>query len=91
MINSKRYQHLTLGDKTIVQDVSFQILQGKILMLLGENGCGKTTSIKGLLQEYPLAKGSVTFNGSNVQTLSYKTAGCCLLLHSADQGNGRSS
>lgn len=63
---------ITLGDKTIVQDVSFQILQGKILMLLGENGCGKTTLIKGLLQEYPLAKGSVTFNGSNVQTLSYK-------------------
>ena len=63
---------ITLGDKTIVQDVSFQILQGKSLMLLGENGCGKTTLIKGLLQEYPLAKGSVTFNGSNVQTLSYK-------------------
>ena len=48
-------QHIcvTLSDKMILKDISFQIPEGRILMILGENGCGKTTLIKSMLQQLP--------------------------------------
>ena len=58
----KRY-----GDKTAVNDVSFQVHGGEIFGFLGPNGAGKTTTIKvivGLLQP---TSGSVKVAGYDVQ------------------------
>ncbi len=38
--------HLTLGGKTILKDVSFQLEKGKIIGLIGPNGAGKSSLIK---------------------------------------------
>ena len=38
---TKRY-----GEKTAVDDVSFNIEQGEFFVLIGPSGCGKTTTLK---------------------------------------------
>lgn len=56
------------GDKTAVDDVSFDIHAGEIFGFLGPNGAGKTTTIKiivGLLQP---TSGQVMVAGYDVQT-----------------------
>ncbi len=42
----------SFGDKKIFENVSFQIKKGQRVFLLGDNGCGKTTLLKILMQDY---------------------------------------
>ena len=55
------------GDKAAVvhaiDDVSFDIFQGETLGLVGESGCGKSTTGYAILQLYKATSGSVTFDG----------------------------
>lgn len=39
----------SFGSTTAVEDVSFSVEPGRVVGLLGENGAGKTTCIRGLL------------------------------------------
>src|SRR5512136_2852121 len=62
-------QHLVkkFGEKTAVEDVSFDVFGGEIFGFLGPNGAGKTTTIKmivGLLQP---TSGNVKVGGYDVQ------------------------
>jgi peptide/nickel transport system ATP-binding protein len=52
-----------------VSGVSFDILKGETLSIVGESGCGKTTLGKALLQLPPPDSGSVTFEGVDLTTL----------------------
>jgi peptide/nickel transport system ATP-binding protein len=46
-----------------VDDVSFSILQGECLGLVGESGCGKTTVSKMIMGALPADTGSITYFG----------------------------
>ena len=47
-----------------VKDVSFQIERGKILGLVGESGCGKSTVAKTILNLIQADGGSVSFRNT---------------------------
>lgn len=73
------------GKTIIVQDVSFQIRAGETVGLLGSNGCGKTTLLKGLAGILP-ARGEREVLGSDMGKLSVKE--CALLCHYIPQRSG---
>lgn len=57
---------------TAVDDVSFDIYRGEILSLVGESGCGKSTTAKLLCGLYESSFGSVTVDGIDLATLYNK-------------------
>src|SRR5512132_456548 len=61
--------HLTkvIGDRTIVDDVSFQLHPGEVFGFLGPNGAGKTTTIRMLVGLIKPTQGSVTVCGYDVR------------------------
>jgi oligopeptide/dipeptide ABC transporter ATP-binding protein len=52
-----------------VDRVSFEIRRGETLALVGESGCGKTTTGRGILRLIEPTAGSVDFGGVDVLTL----------------------
>jgi len=56
---------LTIGDKLLLKDTSFQLKYGEKTCLMGPNGSGKSSFIKALLGTIPLTKGEIKI-GSNV-------------------------
>jgi oligopeptide transport system ATP-binding protein len=55
-----------IGTIKAVDDVSFEIKKGETLGLVGESGCGKTTTGRTLIQLYRPTAGEVFFDGINL-------------------------
>jgi oligopeptide transport system ATP-binding protein len=58
-------QH-TVGQIKAVDDVSFVVRRGETLGLVGESGCGKTTTGRCILQLYRPTAGTVLFDGKDL-------------------------
>jgi oligopeptide transport system ATP-binding protein len=58
-----------IGAVKAVDDVSFQVFKGETLGLVGESGCGKSTTGRTVLQLYRPTDGSVVFEGHELTTL----------------------
>lgn len=71
-------QYFKLGQSTLkaVNDVSFDIKKGEVFGLVGESGCGKTTTGRSIIKLYNCTSGDVYFEGRRIcaGTLSYKEA-----------------
>jgi glutathione transport system ATP-binding protein len=52
-----------------VENVSFDLWPGETLALVGESGCGKSTTGRALLRLVDSQEGSITFNGERIDTL----------------------
>jgi len=58
---TKRYD-----DKTVVDNISFEVKQGEVFGILGPNGAGKTTTLETIEAIRPIDGGKVILNGINV-------------------------
>ncbi|HHB90782.1 MAG TPA: dipeptide ABC transporter ATP-binding protein [Anaerolineae bacterium] len=58
-----------IADVKAVDGVSFTIKRGETLGLVGESGCGKSTTGRAILQLYRPTAGSVKFEGKELTTL----------------------
>jgi branched-chain amino acid transport system ATP-binding protein len=54
------------GDLQILWDVSFEVHEGEIVVLLGANGAGKSTTLKTVSSLLKPRKGTVTFDGTRL-------------------------
>ncbi|OPY84818.1 MAG: putative ABC transporter ATP-binding protein [Smithella sp. PtaU1.Bin162] len=54
------------GSNTVLQDVSFQVRKGEILVIVGESGCGKTTLLKVMIGLQKTTSGRVLFGGMDI-------------------------
>lgn len=71
-------QYFRMGRKDLkaVDDVSFEIKKGEAFGLVGESGCGKTTTGRSIIKLYDITSGDVYFKGQKISagTRSYKDA-----------------
>ena len=56
-----------INNKTLVENLSFEINKGEIFGFLGPNGAGKTTTIKMITGLYSITKGDIYIDGNNVK------------------------
>ena len=54
------------GGSHILRDVSLTAAPGKVTVLLGRNGVGKTTLLKSLMGLVPIKSGAITFDGKPI-------------------------
>lgn len=59
-----------VADVKAVEDISFQVQRGETLSLVGESGCGKTTTGRCVLRLYRPSEGQIVFEGRDISRLS---------------------
>ena len=68
-IRSRGLLPKTVGAVHAVSDVSFDLYRGETLGLVGESGCGKTTTSRAVLHLQPATSGEVFFEGQDLTKL----------------------
>jgi ABC-type cobalamin/Fe3+-siderophores transport system ATPase subunit len=63
---------LIIGNKTLINNISFAIDTGDYLCVLGPNGAGKSSLLKALMGILPVAAGKLLINNQSINTFSQK-------------------
>ncbi len=74
--NLCQYFKMGRGELKAVNNVSFDIKKGEVFGLVGESGCGKTTTGRSIIRLYDITSGNIFFKGKRIAagTRSYKNA-----------------
>ncbi|HQB07400.1 MAG TPA: dipeptide/oligopeptide/nickel ABC transporter ATP-binding protein, partial [Rectinema sp.] len=70
--NLKKYFHVAKGTLHAVDDISFDIKKGGTLGMVGESGCGKSTTGRLLVRLHESDGGSINYNGIEITKASHK-------------------
>ena len=73
--NLKQYFKLGRNSEVkAIDDISFDVKRGEVFGLVGESGCGKTTTGRSIIRLYNITSGNIYFNGQRIcaGTLSYE-------------------
>jgi len=66
---------LAYGEVPAVRDISFEVAEGEIVTLIGANGAGKTTSLRGVAGAMLPRRGHIIFSGQDITNLpAYRRA-----------------
>ena len=57
---------LFYGAAQALRGVSLKVEPGKVACVLGRNGVGKTSLLRAIVGQHPIANGSITFEGKNI-------------------------
>lgn len=58
-----------IGQYSVLHDVSFNVPEGGVFVLLGRNGAGKTTTLRSIMGLWKPSPGSVRFRGDDITGL----------------------
>ncbi len=61
-----QYFQLKRKDFKAVDDVSFDVYKGEVFGLVGESGCGKTTTGRSIIKIYNITSGDIIFKGVRI-------------------------
>jgi len=65
--NLKQYFKLGRNSEVkAIDDISFDIKRGEVFGLVGESGCGKTTTGRSIIRLYNITSGNIYFNGQRI-------------------------
>ena len=67
----------TTGIVHAVDDISFNINKSETLSIVGESGCGKSTTGKSILKLVPIKSGEITFEGKKIKVFNPCSMGWC--------------
>ena len=74
--NLCQYFRMGAKENKAVDNVSFDIKKGEVFGLVGESGCGKTTTGRSIIKIYDITSGNIFFKGQRIcaGTGSYQNA-----------------
>ena len=64
---SKRF-----GKNVVLKDITFDVVEGECLALVGRSGCGKSTLLKVLLGLYAADSGTITYSGKRIDNTALR-------------------
>ncbi len=70
MIEYKNVYKSYKGSQNVIKDLSFTISKGEIIVLVGESGCGKTTTMRMLNRLIDLTSGTILINNKDISTIN---------------------
>ena len=61
-------EHLVkrFDDNTVLDDISFNVHKGEVIVVVGPSGCGKSTMLRCINALEPIQGGSITLNGEEI-------------------------
>lgn len=61
-------QYFKIGKSILkaVDDINFEVKKGEVFGLVGESGCGKTTTGRAIIKLYDISKGNIYFKGQRI-------------------------
>ena len=63
------------GDRTVLNDISFNVYRGETLVIMGGSGCGKSTLLRHMIGSMKPTSGSVKIFGEEIATMSEREIG----------------
>ena len=54
------------GEEVILENISFDVIEGEIFVVLGGSGCGKSTLLKHMVGLYPPLSGRIVIDGEDI-------------------------
>ena len=63
-----KIEHLTkrFEDNTVLDDISFTVRKGEVIVVVGPSGCGKSTMLRCINALEPIQGGKITINGDEI-------------------------
>ena len=64
----------SFGDLLVLDDISFEVMKGEFLCIVGPTGCGKTTFLNSLTKLYNIDSGTITLDGEAINPKKHNLA-----------------